>query len=402
MSPSLLSRRRPRRRAVPVVLVLGLAGVAQADARTAGEAPLCSGAGVSVRADFERAAAAACRIDADEAITIEVRPETIPVNVSPWYAFVLESGASGVRELVLSYPYGRHRYVPWTSLDGQTWQRLAPGAVRTEADGALARMSLSVPAGRLWVAAQPPQTIAEALAPWRARVAKGLAQELPSGTSVEGRPVPVFRTRPLRPRGTLVLLARQHPPEEPGAWAHDAFAARLFEADPLAVRFREAVAVLALPVMNPDGLVQGHWRANAAGLDLNRDWGPFTQPETRAARDAIAAMAEEAPVVALFDFHATRRDVIYAHLDAPGNDPHGLFGGWAARWTAALGNDAPRIDRRLDADQANSKNWGLSAHGVSAVTYEVGDNTPPDVARARARLAAEALMIEALARLPER
>jgi hypothetical protein len=31
---------------------------------------------------------------------------------------------------------------------------------------------------------------------------------------------------------------------------------------------------------NPDGVDKGHWRLNDGGVDLNRDWGPFTQPET--------------------------------------------------------------------------------------------------------------------------
>ena len=41
-----------------------------------------------------------------------------------------------------------------------------------------------------------------------------------------------------------------------------------------------------VPTFNPDGLARGT-RANAAGVDLNRDFGSFSQPETRIARALI-------------------------------------------------------------------------------------------------------------------
>src|SRR3546814_5185364 len=46
---------------------------------------------------------------------------------------------------------------------------------------------------------------------------------------------------------------------------------------PLARDFRERTLVIVLPLLNPDGVVEGNWRGNINGQDLNRDWGPFTQ-----------------------------------------------------------------------------------------------------------------------------
>src|SRR3546814_1987601 len=56
---------------------------------------------------------------------------------------------------------------------------------------------------------------------------------------------------------------------------------------PLARDFRERTLVIVLPLLNPDGVVEGNWRGNINGQDLNRDWGPFTQSETRAVRDLL-------------------------------------------------------------------------------------------------------------------
>src|SRR3546814_6550764 len=50
---------------------------------------------------------------------------------------------------------------------------------------------------------------------------------------------------------------------------------------PLARDFRERTLVIVLPLLNPDGVVEGNWRGNINGQDLNRDWGPFSQSETR-------------------------------------------------------------------------------------------------------------------------
>ena len=39
--------------------------------------------------------------------------------------------------------------------------------------------------------------------------------------------------------------------------------------------------VIVYPLMNPDGVDEGHWRHNTGGIDLNRDWAHYNQPETR-------------------------------------------------------------------------------------------------------------------------
>ena len=46
----------------------------------------------------------------------------------------------------------------------------------------------------------------------------------------------------------------------------------------LAREFRQRFRVIAIPVLNPDGITGGNWRMNLGGVDLNRDWGKFDEP----------------------------------------------------------------------------------------------------------------------------
>ena len=58
------------------------------------------------------------------------------------------------------------------------------------------------------------------------------------------------------------------------------------------------VTLYIVPMVNPDGAGAGT-RANANGADLNRDWGRFTQPETR----EVAAAAKQISPALLVDAH---------------------------------------------------------------------------------------------------
>src|SRR3546814_2301684 len=88
-------------------------------------------------------------------------------------------------------------------------------------------------------------------------------------------------------REVLRGLGRQHPRETTGTQALMGFVDELAADSPLARDFRERTLVIVLPLLNPDGVVEGNWRGNINGQDLNRDWGPFTQSETRAVRDVL-------------------------------------------------------------------------------------------------------------------
>ena len=84
-----------------------------------------------------------------------------------------------------------------------------------------------------------------------------------------------------------MVFGRQHPPEVTGWLAMKAFVETLNGDSKLAKKFRKKYTTYVVPLMNPDGADLGHWRHNAGGVDLNRDWSQFHHPETQAVRDFL-------------------------------------------------------------------------------------------------------------------
>ena len=187
------------------------------------------------------------------------------------------------------------------------------------------------------------------------------------------------------------MIGRQHPPEVSGAFAFFAFTETVFGDSELAVAFRERFRVIAIPLMNPDGVVAGNWRHNVGHLDINRDWGSFTQPETKLVGDLLDELDAGGYRLRMFvDFHSTDRNVFYTQQE-PTNPP-----GFTRAW---LANAAPRIKNYAFyngegpvKNPAIAKNYIYTRYGIPAVTFEAGDETDRDAVRNAARIFAEELM----------
>lgn len=319
---------------------------------------------------------------------IDIAPEAHPVNPSPWYGFRIHSKAPRAVELRFAYAHDhRHRYVPKLSSDGRDWHEAEPGAFEVDADGG-ARLLLQLDRGELRVFAQPP-VLPEDFEGWSRRVAAGVDSAPHSfGTSVQGRPLRMFEFGAGADAPLLLVLGRQHPPENTGTQALIGFVEALAADTPQARKFRDKVQVLVVPLLNPDGVVGGHWRGNANGVDLNRDWGPFAQPETRALRDVLDLRAGRARVTFVIDFHSTFRDVFYTVTEDPSRAPGGLLNAWMSAMQARF----DIAERPSPARSTVFKNWVFCRYGAPAVTYEVGDTTPTAQLGEVARHAAESLM----------
>lgn len=361
-------------------------------------APLCEGGNVAVFVDFAQAGLAACNIAADGAITGEVEPEIRPINPSPWYALRVEAPEDAEPVVTLRYGQGRHRYHPWVRAGDGAWQRLPTERVRVAEDGS-ATIRLPAMAGSRLVAGQPLDDVAAAVAPFEDDARDRQLHRIDGVLSLAGQPIRMFLHRPEQPRGLALFLTRQHPPEWPGAVAFDAFARAVMADTPLMRRLRSEIAILWVPVMNPDGIARGHWRGNKAGADLNRDWGPFRQPETQGVGEQVEQLAGTLPLLAVMDFHATRRDVLYA----PPIDPARRDAGQRFADQMALEPEMAMIpvSRSHTVNAGTLKGWALDRFGVSGLTYEVGDDTDPALNRVRANIAARMMAESILATLDE-
>jgi len=379
-----------KRRAMVLALAL-LAGCSVVAPRApTGSAAACQGFGLRVDAAFERGALAGCTVSGPGAVTVEIAPETTPINDSAWYAFRLRASRPQTVAVQLRVRDGTFRYAPQTSVDGRDWRPLAPQQVTADADGRGATLRLDVGGAPLLVAAQPLETVTAALAAVRPALRRQGFTEQVLGRSHDGRPIVAFERRPPQAAGLVVLLARQHPPETTGANAFTAFVSRLAGDDPAAELFRKRTALLIVPVVNPDGLARGHWRGNARGVDVNRDWSALVEPETRAVASRIAELAADVPLVALIDFHSTRRDVIYAAPE--GAATRGLADRFLAELLRRMGDRAPDVVRSHKPGNPTAKAWALDRFGVGGLTWEVGDATPRSDAMRTAADAADVLV----------
>ncbi len=347
----------------------------------------CDFGDVSFNAAFESGRLNGCVQDGERAFTLFIRPEDAPINPSSWFAFEMRSEIAAPLTLTLSYDHGAHRYVPKVSVDGgATWREV--DAVATTDGGRRARFTIEAQAGAVLVAAQPLYQQSDHQA-WMTQIAArdGVTRAM-FGRSEQGRPLEVL-TFGAADADLITIIGGQHPPETRGATALAAFVERLLETDALAEAFRARYRVAAAPLLNPDGSVAGNWRHNSRGVDLNRDWGRFTQAETRAFSSWLNSAGRP---VAFFDFHGTGVDILYTTpLDAP--DGTGLLArNLHQELVAQLGDGAPAIAPSFGPRTGVAKNWFNEHYAIPAVTYEVGDETPLDVTRANARLSAEITM----------
>lgn len=387
-----------RRDAVVLLAVAAaLSGCAMIPGRGAATtAPPCVFGGVTFDARFDGARLTTCR-EQRGAYVLSVQPEGDPINPSPWYAFDVTTRDDRPVTIRLDYGKYKHRYTPDIRTNDGAWQPAAK-PVDLEKDGHVAVLSLDPCAGCTRRIAAQPIRMPEQTASWLTAIADGYADAVVEelGLSTEGRSILALVSGEGASRWLLVL-GRQHPPETTGAVALQAFTERLFAGDAQARAFRDQLGLVVVPMLNPDGVVAGNWRFEASGIDLNRDWGPFTRPESRLIRGLIDdRLAAGKTLVAGLDFHSTRKDVFYTQPDDEGS-----YGWLAGAWHGAINDrlallvgDEPPMGRvpSHNPGRATFKTWIHSEYSVPGMTVEFGDETSPERLKAIGRIAAEELM----------
>jgi hypothetical protein len=350
--------------------------------------------GVRFDNDFSGARLNGCEPLGDRDFKVVVSPENTPINPSPWFAFKVSADKPEKITLHFLYTYDGPRSRPWLSLDGKNWSRVPTNSFTRGTATNTATLQLEVGKNPLWVAAWDMVGLQE-MNGWADKICRlPFVKSGSAGVSIENRPLRDFVLGGTTNKNYVFVIGRQHPPEITGSIGLMSFIDTLAGESPLAQKFRSQFQTVVVPVVNPDGVEHGHWRSNLGGVDLNRDWRDFSQPETVALRDFILryAKAPGATPELFVDFHSTGTNVFYS-VPQDKKDAHQNF---TDRWLAALKQDCPEFyferDDMHNATEATSKAWANAALHVPAITAEFGYSTDRQLVREAARIEAEDMM----------
>ncbi|MEN7341629.1 MAG: M14 family metallopeptidase [Pseudomonadota bacterium] len=356
---------------------------------------VCETDTVRLDADFDGGGMLGCEVGRDDVIDVWIRPEDMPINPSPWYAVRATPKSAGRVDLRLRYEHHPHRYRPKVRTANGDWLLVPETDVEISRKGHRVDIALTLQQDPVFVAGQELLTVDD-YDHWMADLSsRDTVSLVEIGESRQGRPINMMFTEPTEAAlGSVILVGRQHPPEVTGALGMLAFVEEVLGDSALAVAFRARFGLTIVPLMNPDGVTLGHWRHNTGGVDLNRDWGPFTQQETIVVRDVIDALAanpETAPVFFL-DFHSTRRNVFYTQFVGEDGTDYGFTAEWLSRSRARLPNYQFERAERSQTELPTSKNYMHGRFGIPAITYEVGDETDRAALTEGARVLAQEMM----------
>ncbi|MCL6266297.1 M14 family metallopeptidase [Flagellimonas myxillae] len=317
----------------------------------------------------------------DSTITLQFYPENTPINKSPYYAFQTWSEVPNKVYFAFTYPEGfDHRYKPKRKINGEWTVIDSLDLIHTE-NGPLLKLELQ----------KEPQTIAAQEINSSKDVGDWIRQEIvkdrdfvrlgSAGVSKMGKNLPVLDIHHGDAEGKpiIVLMTRQHPPEVTGFFAFQHFLKAIVDQSELSTQFLNSYRVLAFPILNPDGVDLGHWRHNANGIDLNRDWSKYRQPEIKNAVTYItkASKKDKGGIVLGLDFHSTYEDVFYTNVKREGT----TLPNFIDDWFEILERDIKGYmvnEAAANSTMPVSKGWFLYGQNATGITYEIGDHTPRD------------------------
>lgn len=337
----------------------------------------------------------------DSVYQVLIKPENAPINNSPWYAFKIWSDSAITATIQLAYNDAQHRYVPKLS----TWNEATEGwetekeiTVQFDSSTGTAQLQLELTNEPVVISGQPLHTSKPMMQTLQDRgvLEPNYVKHREAGKSKQGRSIyelEITEVNDGQKAPVLAIIGRQHPPEVTGYLASLYFLEELVAKNDLSRKFRETFVIKAYPMINPDGVDMGHWRHNAGGIDLNRDWENFNQPETQVVRDALTPLKENKTrrMFYAIDFHSTNENIFYPIDEEVETSPDNI----TQKWTDEILEDNPDIEftiEEFDTSSPIAKNWFYREFGIDAVTYEVNDQMSEETIESVSRSAARSLM----------
>jgi murein tripeptide amidase MpaA len=108
----------------------------------------------------------------------------------------------------------------------------------------------------------------------------------------------------------VVITARIHPGESNSSFMMKGVIEFLISNDPKAVELRDKFVFKIVPMMNPDGVINGNYRCSLAGCDLNRRWkypSEMLHPTVYHTKNLISKLSKERPLALYCDLHGHSR-----------------------------------------------------------------------------------------------
>jgi hypothetical protein len=333
-------------------------------------AQACNTGNVILTADFATGRMDECKSLGNDEYLITLVPENTPINSSPWYAFKIQAKQATTIKVTMIVKGAKHRYLPKISPDGLNW-KLQPHKL----NGKRLIMDIDASQDAVYISAQ--EIIDnQYYVDWaKALQNKAAVSHDVLGQSTQGRPIYKIESKS-ESKEWVVVLGRQHPPEITGALALFPFVETLLENNTLAKQFREKYNVLVIPNINPDGVFMGNWRHNANGLDLNRDWIDFSQPETQHINNYLKSLVAQGQKIKFaIDFHSTAHDVFYTMPVNYGIEEPYFVKHWLGHLDKAMPNFNVVLQPGNTPNNGVSKQYFADNFNVHAITYEMGDET---------------------------
>ena len=353
----------------------------------------CSTDTVKIDFSFSGSGNLSCEVIKSDYIKIFINPELDDsINPSPWFAFRKSEHSKSIK-LALDYKNYHHRYHPKISIDKKSWNKIDEANILKKENGKIVVIDFLPSSQKNYVASQELITNFWYNKWYNELENSGRVRREVIGFSVLKNPIPMFFVEKNINNPYILILGRQHPPEVTGAFAMRGFINQLLNKNSLSDSFLKNYNILFVPLMNPDGVMNGYWRYNENKKDLNRDWGIFIQPETYAVNKKLTELKNKK--LALFiDFHSTFKNLFYISDIAEESPMKNFLEDWllGSRKSLSEANYKYEIINSLNKDNGVSKNYIYNKYKIPSVTYEVSDNEDRDVIQQSSSILAINLM----------
>jgi predicted deacylase len=281
------------------------------------------------------------------------------------------------------------QFRPMISNDRLTWDYMNPLDLNKKNPKYIFTLHMKVNQDPRWISAQELVTSTD-YQQWTDKL-----KELPYitdsviGRSVEGRPIrEVDITESKGDPELVIITGRQHPSEVAGYFSLKAFVEKITGNSTLAAAFRKKFKLVIFPLVNPDGVDDGFGRCNANGINLNRDWKRFLQPETHAVKDRVEQLLRRhsGKVRFFIDFHSAEKDLFYviptdkllkkdfsAEKRRRREKGNALIHAWISRIQSKFPDKEFEISYQSSREKAGATDdWMFLDNDVPALTWETG------------------------------